>query len=114
MTALSAINAAGEGLDILGAWEDENAMDAAAMCTFLPQVPRSLYAALANLAEVFQDGPYHKPIADILADMAQGAAIMADYADELGPLFESLHEDQLDRLRHPRPGAHKWDISENP
>jgi len=108
MSAIGVTEAAGEALDHLGAWTPEDGEDAARMCRVLPQVIRSLAAALGSLADLYRDGPFDRQIADMLDELAKGEHTVAGYADELGPAFERLHEQQLNRLRHPRPGESTW------
>jgi hypothetical protein len=83
-------------------------------CIALPQVIRTVGEALEQYRLAAEE---HLPVAGIVADavaeVRSSQASVADAAEAASSIIETVHAEELERLRNPQPNAHKADVTEN-
>lgn len=80
----------------------------------LPDVLRTVSEALGQYHQAAEE---HLPVAGLVADamgeVRSSQSAVADAAEAASSIIETVHADELERLRNPQPNAHKADITEN-
>jgi hypothetical protein len=83
----------------------------------LSQIPE----ALKNVAEALRimtqrsndEDPISPAIITKMGEIYKGLAALAASAEDLGPMFKTLHNVDIQRIEQPRRNEHKWDVSAN-
>lgn len=83
----------------------------------LSQLP----TALKNVAETLRimtersnnEDPINPAIITKMGEIFKGLSALAASAEELGPMFKTLHNVDIQRIEQPRKNEHRWDISAN-
>ena len=96
----------------LAGWRPENHQDANEFFkTGLPSMFEALGAALSSLSEsLASERPLDPAVTDTINEMGSVTGSYADVARELGPLYDSAHEKEIERIENPRPGEEMWDV----
>lgn len=94
---------------------DEGMMQIGNDVASIEEVLRNVATAIQAMTRQVQEGetPMHPAIVDKIKAIHGGIINLSQEAKELKPAFENLHQVDINRIRNPRPGEGKWDLSAN-
>jgi hypothetical protein len=78
-----------------------------------PEVLGNLAQAMQVRYSKAQMMPFHAVIKDLYQAVHGASVAVQQTAEDIGPLIERIHRDDLDRLRNPRTNEQMWDASAN-
>ncbi|CAL9594729.1 hypothetical protein SUDANB21_05310 [Streptomyces sp. enrichment culture] len=81
----------------------------------LPEVFQNLAKSLYEMTRQVQEGdtPMDPAIVDMVRTVHAEILKVAQSAEDLRPMFENLHADDIKRIRQPRRNEHYWDVANN-
>ncbi|MFG2639023.1 hypothetical protein ACGFX8_35915 [Streptomyces sp. NPDC048362] len=81
----------------------------------LPEVIRNVAAAFQGMTRQVQEGdtPMAPEIVDMVKSLYAGILKAAHSAEDLKPMFENFHADDIRRIRQPRRNEQMWDVDVN-
>jgi hypothetical protein len=81
----------------------------------MPEVIRNLAAAIHGMTRQVQEGdtPMAPAIVDMVKTLHAGILKAAHEAEDLKPMFENFHADDIKRIRQPRQNERMWDVANN-
>lgn len=81
------------------------------------QALESILGNIAGMVRAIEKGadgePIEQAVTGAISTVASLLEAAASAAGEIHATFETVHKDDLDRLRNPRTNEHKWDIGAN-
>jgi hypothetical protein len=91
----------------------EGGLATAGLLAGLPGVFDEFGASLRAVADRMGDGPFQRAAQEVLHELAAATSGLRDRAAESSGQFERDHENELNRLRNPRPQEQAWDTARN-
>ncbi|WP_314412513.1 hypothetical protein [Streptomyces sp. DSM 40484] len=85
--------------------------DFAQMPEFLQNLAKSIHGMTSRVQE--GDTPMDPAIVDMVKVIYAGILKVAHEAQDLKPMFENYHADDIKRIRQPRRNEHLWDVAAN-
>ncbi|MER6157533.1 hypothetical protein ABT147_18610 [Streptomyces sp. NPDC001868] len=81
----------------------------------MPEFIGNLATALQYMTRQVQEGdtPMDAAIVDMVKSLHAGILKAAHQAEDLKPMFEAHHADDIKRIREPRRNEHYWDVANN-
>jgi 3-phosphoglycerate kinase len=93
--------------------QPDGMLEVLADARLIPQVLANVERAMQIRYDRAQRHPLHPAIRDIYGAVHRVQAATTRTAEQIAPAIERLHQAELDRLRHPRPGEGMWDVRAN-
>ncbi|MFF9862118.1 hypothetical protein [Streptomyces tendae] len=85
--------------------------DMASLPEFLQNLAKSIQAMTRQVQE--GDTPMDPAIVDMVKVIHAGILKVAHEAEDLKPMFENYHADDIKRIRQPRRNEQLWDVDRN-
>ncbi|MFC9808490.1 MULTISPECIES: hypothetical protein [Streptomycetaceae] len=85
--------------------------DFAQMPEFLQNLAKSIHHMTRQVQE--GDTPMDPAIVDLIKGVHAGVMKVAQSAEDLKPMFENYHADDIKRIREPRRNEQMWDVGSN-
>nr|WSZ99554.1 hypothetical protein OH820_31350 [Streptomyces sp. NBC_00857] len=85
--------------------------DFSQMPEFLQNLAKAIYEMTSQVQE--GDTPMDPAIVDKVKAIHAGIRQVAQSAEDLKPMFENYHADDIKRIRNPRRNEQLWDVSAN-
>lgn len=81
----------------------------------ITEVIANVAGAIQGMTRQVQEGdtPMHQAIVDQVKAIHASLVQVSHQAQDLKPAFENLHAVDIKRIREPRPGEERWDLSAN-
>ncbi|MET7828502.1 hypothetical protein ABZT23_27960 [Streptomyces sp. NPDC005386] len=81
----------------------------------MPEVIRNVASAIQLMTRQVQEGdtPMAPAIVDQVRSLHANLLKQAHAAEDLKPMFENLHADDIKRIREPRRNEQMWDVAAN-
>ncbi|MEU9187567.1 hypothetical protein AB0D14_24105 [Streptomyces sp. NPDC048484] len=81
----------------------------------LPEVFQNLAKSIQHMTRQVQEGdtPMDPAIVDMVKAIHAGILKIAHEAEDLKPMFENYHADDIKRIRQPRQNEQFWDVANN-
>lgn len=81
----------------------------------MPEFLQNLAKSIQNMTRQVQEGdtPMDPAIVDMVKTIHAGILKVAHSAEDLKPMFENYHADDIKRIREPRRNEQMWDVEAN-
>lgn len=103
-----------EVVSALGRFDPSNLDELEGVFPDLKELFEGLAAGIKGLSAKFGDDLPVKPhVAEAIGELGAALAGLGDAAEEAHSLFLTAHEDEINRIRNPRPNERIWDTTAN-